>query len=114
MLSTERLSIEECVDEIEAMLGKKAFQESPESLRLVDDLAVEWAVRSALRRDARTAEMSITVAAREGRVCLSGVAADEEEIKAAGVLASAVEGCREVDNQLKTTTGAYSRYRREG
>lgn len=114
VLSTERLSIEECVDEVEAMLRKKAFQESPESLRLVDDLAVEWAVRSALRRDARTAELSVTVAAREGRVCLSGVAADEDELKAAGELAGAVEGCLEVDNQLKTTTGAYSRYRREG
>jgi cytidylate kinase len=114
VLSTERLSIDECVDEIEAMLKKKAFQETPESLRMVDDLALEWAVRSALRRDARTADMSIAVAAREGRVCLMGVAADEGERKAAEELACAVDGCREVDNHLKSTSRVYSRYRREG
>ena len=55
MLSTERLSVEECVDEIENMMRKERFQETAESLRMVDNVALEWSVRSALRRDGRTA-----------------------------------------------------------
>lgn len=114
VLSTERLTIEECVDAIESMMKKRAFQETPESLRMVDDLALEWGVRAALRRDARTAEMAITVTACGGRVSLMGVTDDEEEGRAAQELAGAVDGCRDVDNQLKSASGAGSRYRHEG
>ena len=114
VLSTERLSVEECVDEIESMMKKGAFRETPESLRMVDDLALEWGVRSALRRDSRTADLSITVTASDGRVSLMGVADDEAESVAAGEVARAVEGARDVDNQLKSASGSGSRYRREG
>ena len=114
VLSTERLTVDECVDEIESMMKKKAFQETPESLRMVDDLALEWGVRSGLRRDARTADMSITVTACDGRVSLLGVAEDEGERAAAEEVARATEGARDVDNQLKSASGSGSRYRREG
>ncbi len=114
VLSTERLTVEECVDEIESMMKKRAFQETPESLRMVDDLALEWGVRSALRRDARTADLSISVTACDGRVSLLGVADDEAERAAAEEVARAVEGARDVDNQLKSASGSGSRYRREG
>jgi cytidylate kinase len=114
VLSTERLTVEECVDEVESMMKKRAFQETPESLRMVDDLALEWGVRSALRRDARTADLSITVTACDGRVSLLGVAGDEAERTAAEEVARAVEGARDVDNQLKSASGSGSRYRREG
>jgi osmotically-inducible protein OsmY len=96
------------------MMKKRAFQETPESLRMVDDLALEWGVRSALRRDARTADLSITVTAGDGRVCLLGVAEDEDERTAAEEVARAVEGARDVENQLKSASGSGSRYRREG
>jgi cytidylate kinase len=114
VLSTQRLSVDECVDEVESMMKKKAFQETPESLRMVNDLALEWGVRSALRRDARTADLSITVTACDGRVSLLGVADDEGERAAAEEVARAAEGARDVDNQLKSASGSGSRYRREG
>src|SRR6476659_1738066 len=66
VLSTERMSVEECVDEIDSLMKKQCFQETPESLRMVDNLALEWAVRSALRRDERTAESSFTVEVVDG------------------------------------------------
>ena len=51
VLSTERLSVDECVDEIENMMRMSRFQETPESIRIVENLALEWGVRAALKRD---------------------------------------------------------------
>ena len=113
VLNTDRLSVAECVDEIESMMRKPAFQETPESIRMVEDMGLEWSVRSALRRDRRTADLSITVSAADGRVRLAGVADDESEVEAAMEVASAVQGVRGVDDQLKCTATAGSRYRRD-
>lgn len=113
VLCTERLSVDECVDEIESMMKKPTFQETPESLRMVENLALEWSVRSALRRDKRTADMAITVGASDGLVRLSGVAHDEDEVETAQALAAAVAGVREVANELKCAATAGSRYRRD-
>ena len=114
VLSTERLSVDECVEEVETMMKKKCFQETPESLRMVDNLALEWAVRSALRRDERTAESSFTVEASDGVAKLLGVVDTQAEAAAAADVARAVEGVRQVDNQLKAASSSGSRFRREG
>jgi cytidylate kinase len=100
VLSTERLTVDECIDEVECIMRKKRFQETPESMRLMDNMAVEWAVRSALRRDPRTSGMTIAVAAASGRVTLSGVVDAYREARAAAEVAATAEGVREVDDQL--------------
>lgn len=112
VLSTERLSVDECVEEAECMLKKRSFQETPESIRLVDNLALEWSVRSALRRDPRTTGTSITVEADNGGVKLAGVVDTQDEADAVRDVATAVEGVKDVDNQLKPADTAGSRYRR--
>ena len=114
VLSTERLSVSECVDSVEEMLKMTSFRETPDSIRLVDNLSIEWAVRAALRRDARTASTSITVECDQGTTKLSGVVGTEKEVAAAAEVAASVAGVSRVDNQLKSTAGAGSRYRREG
>ena len=114
VLCTERLSVDECVDEVEGMMKRKTFQETPESRRLVENLSREWSVRSALRRDARTTGTSITVECQDGTARLQGVVDTADEALAAGEVAAAVEGIRVVDNQLKSASSAGSRYRREG
>ena len=114
VLSTERLSVDECVEEVETMMKKKCFQETPESMLMVDNLALEWAVRSALRRDERTAESAFTVEASDGVAKLLGVVDTQAEAAAAADVARAVEGVRQVDNQLKATSSSGSRFRREG
>ena len=83
VLCTERLSIEECVDEIECMMKKRRFQETPESVRQVENRAIEWSVRAALRRDGRTAGMHVTVACDDGRILLAGMVDTEREASAA-------------------------------
>jgi cytidylate kinase len=114
VLSTERLSVDECVEEVEGMMKRPRFQETPDSIRLVTNLAQEWAVRSALRRDARTTEVGISVQCMDGCVRLLGVVDGDDEVIAVGEVAAAVEGVKEVDNQLKSAATAGSRYRREG
>ena len=114
VLCTERLSVDECVDEIESMMKKKCFQETPESVRLAHDLSLEWSVRSALRRDPRTAATSITVECADGVVSLAGMVDSQAEATAAGDLAAGVEGVTGVRNQLKASDSAGSRFRREG
>ena len=113
VLSTERMTIDECVDELDRLLAKKTFQETPESRRMVDNLALEWSVRAALRRDERTAGTSCTVQCADGRATLLGVVDSEPEARAVGDVARAVEGVREVDNQLRAASTAASRFRRE-
>ena len=113
VLCTDRLSVEECVDEVECMMKKRRFQETPESVRMVENMAIEWAVRSALRRDGRTAGMHVVVKCDGGRIVLAGMVDTQREAAAAAEVAAATEGVRDVDNQLKPADSFASRYRRE-
>lgn len=114
VLCTERLSVDECVDEIDGMMQRKCFQETQDSRRMVENLATEWAVRSALRRDERTSRTHVTIESDNGTLRLLGVVDTQTEANAAGELAAAVEGVKQVDNQLKAANSASSRFRREG
>jgi cytidylate kinase len=114
VLSTERLTVDQCVDEIEALMKRPQFQETAQSVRMVEDLALEWSVRSALRREARTADVAITVQGEGGVVRLLGVVDNPAQSEAVAEVAGAVEGVKSVDNQLRAAGAAGSRYRREG
>jgi len=114
VLSTDRLSVDDCVDEVEGMMKRPRFQETQDSIRLVTNLSLEWAVRSALRRDTRTTEVGITVECLDGVVRLLGVVDDVDQAMAVEDIVRSIEGVREVDNQLRSASTAGSRYRREG
>jgi cytidylate kinase len=113
VVCTERLSVDECVEEVESVMSRQRFQETPESLQLVENLAAEWSVRSALRRDPRTSDLAINVDCEDGVVHLTGVVDNMIEACAAEEVAAKVEGSGRVDNQLKAAHAA-GRYRREG
>jgi len=81
---------------------------------MVENLATEWAVRSAMRRDERTSRTHVTIESDNGTLRLMGVVDTQTEANAAGELAAAVEGVKQVDNQLKAANSASSRFRREG
>jgi cytidylate kinase len=114
VLSTERLSVEECVEEVDSMLKKPRFQETPGSIRMVENLALEWSVRAALRLDKRTTATRITVECSDSQARLLGVVETQDDAKAAQEVAAAVEGVKSVASELKSTDSATSRYRREG
>lgn len=114
VLSTERLSVDECVDEVECAMRQRRFQETPESMRAVENQALSWGVRAALRRDERTKDTHISVECDEGAAKLLGVVRSPEEVLAAEEVAAIVAGVKSVDNLLKSTMDAASRFRREG
>jgi cytidylate kinase len=114
VLSTERMSVDECVDEIDGLMKRSCFQETPESSRMAQNLSLEWSVRSALRRDERTSGAEFTVQVNDGVATLMGVVDTPAEASGAAEVARTVEGIRDVDNQLKAASTAGSRFRREG
>ena len=113
VLNTARISVDECIEEVDALARKPRFQETPESQRMVDDLALTWSVRSAMRRDPRTANLSVTVQCEDSVVSLIGVVDADDEVQAAQELAAAVPGVENVRNLLRPVLTAGSRYRRE-
>jgi cytidylate kinase len=104
VLNTERLAIDECAEEIMNLLDDRAFQETPESMQMFSNLALQTHVRAALRQEPRTAKMAITIAADEGRVTLSGMLEAGLEAKDAVEIVSAVPGVKDVVNQLRSAT----------
>ena len=105
VLNTERLTIDECVAEVMTLLGNRAFQETPASIQMFSNLALQTHVRAALRHDPRTAKMVITVEADEGRVTLSGMLETGLEAKDGVEVASTVPGVKHVVNELRTASG---------
>lgn len=95
VLSTERLSVEECADEIERMAALPRFRPTPGSRRLADDRALEWSVLAAVRRDVRTKQARATIQCDAGLVRVSGCA-DEETAPLREVVAR-VEGVTSVE-----------------
>lgn len=102
VLNTERLSVEECVAEVDQALQLPRFQETPESIRLGEALGLEWSVRAALRRDPRTASSQVSVQCSDAVVTLSGVLDNDEEVEAAHEVTLGVSGVRSVRNQMRT------------
>jgi cytidylate kinase len=113
VLCTERLSVEECIEELARVTELARFRETPESLRMVGNMALEWSVRSALRREAHTADAAVTIEADGEQIRLVGVVEDLAQKEAVAKVAAGVEGVKSVDNQLRAAKSMASRYLRE-
>jgi cytidylate kinase len=109
VLNTERLTIDECVDEIAALLPRPVFQETDDSMRIFSNLALQMHVRAALRQDPRTAKMNIGVEAIDGRITLGGVLEPGLEQDDAIDVVQNVKGVIEVENKLRLS--ALPRYK---
>ena len=101
VLNTERVSIEKCADEIMALVTNPQFQETPQSVQLLANLALESHVRSALRADKRTERMQLSISAEQGVVTLSGNVDRSAEPVHASEVAAAVPRVKEIRNRLK-------------
>ena len=101
VLNTERLTIDECVDEIAALLERPNFQETAESRRIFSDLALQAHVRAALRRDPRTSKVRIGVEATEGRITLAGILESDVLENDAVEVAHSVKGVVDVMTKLR-------------
>ena len=106
VLNTERLSVDSCVQQIKALVARPEFAETPASLALLQNLALQARVRAALRADESTRGVDITVDSDAGKLVLRGIVADAREKDASAAVAAAVPGVVSVDNQLRTMAGS--------
>jgi len=101
VLNTERLTVEECADEVMELLDDPNFQETSESNRVLHNLALAAHVRSALRQDPRTSKMQISITGDNGVITLAGLVDPDQEPKFAAEVASLVPDVKDVINQLR-------------
>lgn len=106
VLNTERLSVDSCVQQIKALVARPEFAETPESIALLDALALQARVRGALRADERTSGVDITIESSAGQVVLRGIVVDVREKEASAAVAATVHGVTGVDNQLRVMAGS--------
>ena len=112
VLNTERISIEECADEILALAKDPQFQETAQSKQMLANLALEAHVRAALRADPRTTKMQISISADQGTVTIAGIVDRGSEPVDASEVAAAVPGVKNIKNQLNVV--ATSRVKLDG
>jgi cytidylate kinase len=100
-LNTDRISVEECVDKIAAVLKSSRFAETEVSRATLRDVATMHHVRAALRTHSATAHCSVRVTASSGRVTLEGAVDNIDEKLACDEIASRLKGVVSVDNRLR-------------
>ncbi len=109
-LNTERIPIATCVDQVVALARSPAFQETPESRRHLEAIALQARVRAALRSDPRTATIDITVEVSGGLVTLRGIVVDDREKRQCRDVVSAIPGVSQVHDELRTMAGGTYRF----
>jgi cytidylate kinase len=101
VFNTERLSVPTCVEQIKQLLQRPEFQETPQARARLQNIALEWRVRAALKSAPDTDEVNVTIEASDGTVRLAGIVLHDAERSAAARVAASVAGVDAVDNQLK-------------
>lgn len=101
VLNTDHLSVDTCVKLIRDLSGRPEFAETAESRSLIQGMAVEAHVRSALRTNEETQGVNVTIECRDGHVVLSGIVLSDAERALTEKVAAATAGVADVDNQLR-------------
>jgi cytidylate kinase len=109
-LNTERVAIPTCVDEVVALARAPEFQETPESRQILLDLALQARARAALKADARTAGIDITVEVKNGRIKLRGIVVDDREKALVKEVLQQLPGVTGIEDELRTMAGGLYRF----
>jgi cytidylate kinase len=100
--NTDRVSVDQCVDEILALVRSPQFEETEASHGKLRDVAIQHHVRAALRTHVSTSHCWVKVSVEYGRVTLDGVVGDAEQRGACGEIAGRLKGVMDVQNRLRT------------
>src|SRR5262245_2262366 len=103
-VNTERMSVEQCAEEIIKIAKEPAFGETEESRQALADLALQAAIRAALRSDPATRDLRFAVEPAQARVRLRGIVSNRDEWKNASRVVGAVAGVAAVHNELRITS----------
>jgi cytidylate kinase len=98
--NTDRVSVEQCVDEIVKLVKSDQFAETDESRRRLRDVAIAHHVRAAIRTHGATAHCKLRVTAEDGRVSLEGTVDLIEQSEACSDIAKRIKGVRVLENHL--------------
>jgi cytidylate kinase len=99
--NTDRVSVDQCVDEIVKLVKSQSFAETAESLRCLRDLAIAQHVRAALRTHGSTSECrGVKVSCNNGRVLLEGLVSQIEQSEACSDIARRINGVKALENRL--------------
>jgi cytidylate kinase len=102
-LNTERMSVEQCAEEIIQVAKQPGFRETDESHRMLSDLALQANVRAALRADPVTRSLTFAVDSDGSKVRMRGIVATRDESNNAARVVMAVPGVMAVKNELRVT-----------
>jgi cytidylate kinase len=100
--NTDRMSVEQCVDKIAAMVRSPQFEETDESHAKLRDVAIAHHVRAALRTHASTSHCRVKASCTHGRVVLEGVVDDAAQRAACAEIAGRIKGVLALENRLRT------------
>lgn len=100
--NTDRVSVEQCVDEILKLVQSPQFEETEASHGKLRDVAIQHHVRAALRMHVSTAHCWVKVSVEYGRVTLEGVVPDSDVRLACNDIAGRIKGVMDVSNRLRT------------
>ncbi|MBG9386607.1 cytidylate kinase family protein [Caenimonas aquaedulcis] len=101
VLNTDRVTVESCAAQILHLAGRPEFAETEASRAKLQSLALNSAIRAALRDNESTREVNIEVDSSQGKVVLQGIVLNDAERSETARVASAVAGAGNVDNQLR-------------
>jgi cytidylate kinase len=107
VLNTERVSIDECVDEVMGLVQSPEFAETDDSRQRLEGLALSAHVRSALSKSPETRGIKVAVSADKGAVTFAGCS--KEELLALVEIAAGVPGVRDVVYRSRTLDEARPR-----
>ena len=102
--NTERMSVEQCAEEIMKLVREPGFGETHDSRATLDNLTLQASVRAALRADPGTRNLNFAVDADRGEARLRGLVETREEWNQAARVTAAVPGVKNVKNELRVTS----------
>ena len=100
IINLERTSIKSAVDVIAQMAELDDFKPDEESRKALNNQVLSSMVWAALTKDGRTNTSSLNVVSDNGIVTLSGSAGSDRALKAIEEVTKAVEGVKEVVNEI--------------
>ncbi len=109
-LNTQRVGVQECIDEVLALVRSPEFAETEKSRQRLADLALAAGVRAALRTSAATRDLRVSVSCASGRTTLDGIVESGEQRAACAQVAAAVAGVKDVDARLRAADEVRPRY----
>ena len=100
--NTDRMSVDQCVEKIVAMVRSAQFAETDASRAKLRDVATEQHVRAALRMHAATQHCLVRVSVENGRTILEGRVDGKAQKAACADIASRIKGVAQLENRLTT------------